>query len=69
NCEEEVPVISDNERTFSCEPSSTGEIAIISVFWLEGENGKQQMQTWMDELANSKGGMVCTADKTNPFWQ
>ncbi|PSF35043.1 hypothetical protein C7H19_18040 [Aphanothece hegewaldii CCALA 016] len=65
-CVEELSTISDDERTFSCE-SNNGVINIVTAIWLEGKGGKQQMQTWMNELQSKN--MTCTADFTNQYWE
>jgi hypothetical protein len=64
-CTEELSFIPANERKFSCEPSEI--IGILTVFWLEGKGGQQQLQDWMDRL-NKQQGMICTMDKTSPYF-
>ena len=64
-CIQELSVIPANDRKFSCDPSEV--IGILTVFWLEGKGGKQQMQDWMEQL-NKQQGMVCTMGTTNPYW-
>lgn len=64
-CNQDIPVIPSDEPTFSCETSTT--MGLISVFWLEGEGGQEQMGEWMNSLANNRN-LVCTHGQTNPFW-
>lgn len=64
-CMEELSVIPPNDRKISCEPSEI--IGILTIFWLEGKGGKQQMQEWMDRLTEEQG-MVCTLEKTTLDW-
>ncbi len=65
-CQEELSIIPSGDRQFSCEPEET--IGILTVVWLKGTEGKEQMTTWMNKLENQQG-MTCTKDETNPFWQ
>lgn len=65
-CLEQLSVISDNERKFSCEPNEGNFVAIITTIWLEGKEGKQQMQTWMNALQSKN--MTCTTSMTNQDW-
>ncbi|MEB3175037.1 MAG: hypothetical protein VKN60_07625 [Cyanobacteriota bacterium] len=65
-CQQNIPQIPDQSLSFSCEPAE--KIGLLSVYWLQGAGGKAQMTAWMTALANQRG-MVCTADKTNPYWQ
>ena len=65
-CAQELSVIPDSDRKFTCEPAEI--IGILTVIWLQGKGGKQQMQTWMNKLAQSKG-MVCQASQTTEYWE
>jgi hypothetical protein len=65
NCQEKLSAIPDKAPQFSCE-SNDVPINIITVTWLAGEGGKQQMNTWIDAFQNRQ--MTCTTDTTNPFW-
>ncbi|MEB3160727.1 MAG: hypothetical protein VKL20_04630 [Synechocystis sp.] len=65
-CAENIPTIPDNSPSFSCESSTT--MGLMTVFWLAGEEGKAQMKTWMNDLANNQN-LVCTRSQSNPFWE
>ena len=65
-CQESISTIPANDRQFSCEPDET--IGILTVTWLEGKGGRQQMQNWIDQLAQSRG-MICTLRETTPYWE
>ncbi|MCT0252478.1 hypothetical protein KQ311_01210 [Synechocystis sp. CS-94] len=65
-CEQNIPVVDPGDSTFSCETNAT--MGLITVFWLEGEGGKAEMTSWMNNLANNQN-MVCTHGQTNPFWE
>lgn len=65
-CDEQVPNIPADKPTFSCEPQEI--IGILTVFWLGGKGGKDQMTTWMNELANTNN-MTCTLNETNKYWE
>jgi hypothetical protein len=65
-CAQDIPTIPDNSPSFSCESSTT--MGLITVFWLAGEDGKTQMKTWMNDLANNQN-LVCTRSQSNPFWE
>jgi hypothetical protein len=64
-CMEDLSAISSDERKLSCDPSEV--IGILTIIWLEGKGGKQQMQDWNDQL-DQQQGMVCTMDSTSPYW-
>lgn len=64
DCQEDVSMIPGNKGKFSCTPKE--DIGILTVVWLQGDKGKQQMQTWFDNL--NKNNMVCYQSKTNKFW-
>jgi hypothetical protein len=63
-CQEQLTAISEGDLKFSCDPSEP--IGLLTVVWLSGEGGKQQMQTWIDEL-NNRQGMVCRMGKVQPW--
>ncbi len=65
-CSQSIPTIPDKSRSFSCEPTDT--MGLISVYWLNGDRGKDTMKSWMNILAN-KYNMVCTRTQTNSFWE
>ncbi|HAC63992.1 MAG TPA: hypothetical protein DCF68_10750 [Cyanothece sp. UBA12306] len=65
-CIKALEPIPGGDRKFSCEPQEI--IGIVTIFWLEGKGGKQQMTNWMNDLGN-KNEMTCTKDETNVFWQ
>lgn len=64
-CAEKLSTIPDNSPQFSCE-SDSGDINIITVTWLTEKADKQQMTTWINAFQDQS--MICTTDKTNPFW-
>lgn len=64
-CQEQLVNIPDNAPQFSCE-SDENEINLITITWLKGNNPKSQMKNWI--TAFQKQNMICTVDKTNPFW-
>ncbi|WP_159293279.1 hypothetical protein [Microcystis aeruginosa] len=49
---------------FSCEPEQT--IGILTVYWLNGSNGQQQLSQWREQLA-AQQGMVCTINNVQLF--
>jgi hypothetical protein len=65
-CRQNLSSVPDDSLQFSCESNET-PINIITLTWLAGEGGKQQMKTWMAAFQNR--GMTCTTDETNPFWE
>jgi hypothetical protein len=65
-CNQKLADISAGKKTFSCEPTET--MGLISVYWLQGEGSQDQINTWMNALAN-KYNMVCTTSKTNKVWE
>ncbi len=64
-CQETLSAIPVNSEKFYCTP--TKDIGILTVFWVKGEGGKEQMQAWLDELRKNQG-MVCYINH-NQFWQ
>lgn len=56
--------IPDKTPGFSCEPEQT--LGILTVYWLNGSNGQQQLTQWRDDLA-SQQGMVCTINNVQLF--
>lgn len=67
SCLEELSIIPANRQEFSCEPDES-LLGIITVTWLQGQNAKKTMQAWLNEFS-ADPALVCTVDKTNPFWQ
>lgn len=65
-CAQNIPTVPDDSPSFSCEPSE--KMGLLTVFWLAGTNGKTQMKTWMNDLANSQN-LVCTRSQSNAFWE
>lgn len=65
SCKEDLSIIPGNKGKFSCTPSA--DVGILTVVWLQGEGGKEQMQTWFDDL-NKDQNMVCYQTRTNKFW-
>jgi hypothetical protein len=65
-CQETLSVIPSGEEKFSCTPSEV--IGILSIFWVKGQGGKQQMQAWLNELQEIPG-MVCYINPNHKFWQ
>lgn len=66
-CLEELSIIPANRQQFSCEPDES-LMGILTVTWLQGQDAKKQMQAWLNEFS-ANPALVCTVDKTNPFWQ
>lgn len=64
-CAQQLSVTPGGDLTFSCEPEDT--IGILTVIWLEGKEGKQQMEDWLGELA--KKNLTCTTSSTTQFWE
>lgn len=64
-CREQLVNLPDNVHQFSCE-SDENQINLITVTWLKGNEGKTQMKNWI--TAFQEQNMICTVDKTNPFW-
>jgi hypothetical protein len=56
--------IPDKTLSFSCEPEQT--LGILTLYWLNGSNGQQQLRQWQDDLA-SQQGMVCTTNNEQLF--
>jgi hypothetical protein len=67
SCLEELSPIATNRQQFSCEPDES-LLGIITVTWLQGKEAKKQMRAWLNEFS-ANPTLVCTVDKTNPFWQ
>ena len=65
SCQKNLSAILGDKGKFSCTPQE--DIGILTVFWLQGEEGKEQMQTWFDNL-NENHNMVCYKTRTNRFW-
>jgi hypothetical protein len=65
-CAQKLPDIPGKKQTFSCEPTET--MGLISVYWLKGDGGQDQMKSWMTALTN-KYNMVCTTSETNKYWE
>lgn len=65
-CGQNISTIPDGSPSFSCE--SSANMGLLTVFWLTGEDGKTQMKTWMNDLANDQN-LVCTRSQSNPFWE
>jgi hypothetical protein len=65
-CMEKLVNIPANAPQFTCE-SDENQINFLTVIWLEGNQAKTQMKSWID--AFQQQNMICTVDQTNPFWQ
>ena len=65
SCQEDLSVIPGESGKFSCTPQE--DIGILTVVWLQGEGGNEQMQTWFDSLSKNQK-MVCYKTRTNKFW-
>jgi hypothetical protein len=63
-CGEGNTDIPDQTLGFSCEPEQT--LGLLTVYWLNGSNGQQQLSQWRDKLA-SQQGMVCTINNVRLF--
>jgi hypothetical protein len=50
---------------FNCEPEE-GTLGILTVTWLEGEGGNEQMQAWMEEI-ESKPDQGCQMGQVQPW--
>ncbi len=65
SCKQDLSVIPGESGKFSCTPPE--DIGILTVYWLQGEDAKEQMQTWFDYLSNNQN-MVCYKTRSNKFW-
>ncbi len=54
---EQIPDSVSGANQFTCEPQD-GTIGLLSITWLEGTGGKEQIQAWMKEI-ESKPGQGC----------
>ena len=63
-CGEGNTDIPDQTLGFSCEPEQT--LGLLTVYWLNGSNGQQQLSQWRDKLA-AQQGMVCTINNVRLF--
>lgn len=64
-CQQNLPLITIDKGKFSCTPQEN--IGILTIFWLEGDNGKNQMKAWFQDLTVNQG-LVCYISRTNQFW-
>lgn len=64
NCQETVVDIEGNDRQFSCEPNET--IGILTVTWLQGNDGKQQMENWVEKIQKDNN-LSCTVNKSSQY--
>ncbi|MDJ0573599.1 MAG: hypothetical protein QNJ65_00350 [Xenococcaceae cyanobacterium MO_234.B1] len=62
---ERIPTQVSDEIQFSCEPLG-GTLGIVTVTWLEGEGGKEQMQAWMEKM-DSKPDQGCQMSQVEPY--
>ena len=62
---EQTPTNVSGEIKFSCEPED-GTLGILAVTWLEGAEGKEQMQAWMEEI-ESKPDQTCQMGKVESW--
>ena len=67
SCLEDLSGIPNNKQQFSCE-SDANDLGLITVTWLTGKDAKKQMKAWLNEFS-ANPSLVCTIDKTSPFWQ
>ena len=65
-CQENLSAIPGDKGKFSCTPKQ--DIGILTIVWLEGKGGKEQMQACLKELTKNQD-MVCYTSRTNQFWQ
>lgn len=56
-CNEQIEPIAETDTVLSCDPYDV--IGNLTVVWIKGEQGKQQLQTWMKQLTQQPG-MICT---------
>jgi hypothetical protein len=64
-CSQQIPNQAGGDIQFSCEPEE-GTLGILTFTWLEGEGGKEQMQVWMEELAD-RPDMNCQMGTVQPW--
>ena len=63
SCKKDLSVIPGESGKISCTPRD--DIGILTVYWLQGEGSKEQMQTWLDYWSKD---MACYKAQTNKFW-
>lgn len=63
-CDQQIDPIALGDLRLTCEPYNV--IGILSIAWIKGEQGQQQLQTWKDQLGQ-KPGMICTLKKVRPW--
>jgi len=56
--------IAGNDRQFSCEPDET--IGILTVTWLKGKAGKQQMESWVEKIEKDQN-LSCTVNESSQY--
>lgn len=65
-CQETLSVIPSGQEKFSCTPPEI--VGILTIFWVKGQGGKEQMQAWLNELSKNQN-MVCYINPNHQFWQ
>ncbi|WP_013320424.1 hypothetical protein [Gloeothece verrucosa] len=55
-CNEQIEPIAQSDVMLSCDPYDV--IGNLTLVWLNGEQGKQQLQAWMKQLSEQPG-MIC----------
>ena len=65
-CAQNIPTIPDGSLSFSCESGET--LNLLTVYWIKGTGSRSNMKDWMNALADSRQ-MVCTARRSNLFWE
>ena len=63
-CQETVVDIQGNDRQFSCEPNDT--IGVLTVTWLQGTEGKQQMTNWVEKMEKDNN-LSCTVNESSQY--
>ncbi|ACB50608.1 unknown [Crocosphaera subtropica ATCC 51142] len=61
-CQSGVSENSPGNLKFTCEPIAGGNLSLLSVTWLSGNDQNQQMGKWIHELANEHS-MSCSLAK------
>jgi hypothetical protein len=64
-CSQQISNQAGGDIQFSCQPEE-GTLGILTFTWLEGKGGKEQMQAWMQELAD-RPDMNCQMATVQPW--
>lgn len=64
-CSQQVSNLGSGALQFTCEPEE-GTVGILTVTWLSGSGGQEQMEAWMKEL-EARPALGCQMGQVQPW--